>query len=125
MNVLNEKYKMKKIEKFREELQSKVVRMEAMETQLGLEINHLTFITEPDSESVTINFEVIATNGSSISDNIEFNFAFYDSKGNITEKDSIFFNAEKFRGFSIESGSFDLNTYAKNISKIVFYLSVF
>lgn len=114
---------MKEIKEFRKSLLSKVVRMEAIEAKFGIEINHLTLITEPDSEYIDVNFELLAKNGSSIDDDIYINFAFYDEDENICEKDDLCIYAEDFGGFSVESTTCNINTCAKNISKIVFYVS--
>lgn len=112
---------MEEIKAFRKSLLSKVVRMEAMEAKFGIEINHLTFVTEPDETDMTINFELLAPNG--ISENIYINFAFYDDDDGICAKDFVYIYADDFAGFAIESTSCDLNARASDISRIVVYPS--
>ena len=114
---------MDEIRQFRKDLLAKVTRMEAMEEKFGIQISHLSLITEPDSEYVQINFEVTPLTGSSITQDVDINFAFYDDEGTITLKSSIWIDSDKFRGFSIESSTFNINTKAYNISRIICYLS--
>lgn len=114
---------MEEIKKFRKSLLAKVVRMEALESKFGIEINHLSLITEPESEYITINFELLATNGSSILENVNINFAFYDKEDSISLKCNLYIDPDEFSGFSIESVTNNLNMYAMDISRIVIYPS--
>lgn len=114
---------MDKIKQFRKELLAKVTRIESMEEELGIQINHLSFITEPDSDLVNIYFEVTSLSGKKIPHDIDINFAFYDNDGTITLKDSVLIDRETFRGFSIESCCCYINTKACDISRILLYLS--
>lgn len=114
---------MDKIKQFRKELLSKVTRMEAMETELGLQINHLSIITEPDSDQVEINFELTSLSGKTLPQDVYINFAFYDDEGTITCKDSIYIISKKFKGFCIESCFCNINTKARDIARIIVYPS--
>lgn len=114
---------MDKIKQFRKDLLAKVTRMEALEEELGIQISHLSLITEPDSEYVSINFEVTSLSGSSIPQDITINYAFYDDDGFIVCTDDIYISSDKFRGFSIEHTSENLNTEARNIARVVIYPS--
>lgn len=114
---------MDEIKRFRKELLAKVTRMEAMEEEFGIQINHLSLITEPNSEYVAINFEVSALSGNTIPQDVDVNFAFYDDEGTITLKDSILIQSNKFRGFSVESVTCNINTEACNIVRVLIYPS--
>ena len=114
---------MEEIKEFRKSLQNRVIRREETEQKFGIEIKHLTFITEPESNYITINFELHARNGYSIPKDINIHFAFYDEEENIFLKDEISIDKDVLAGFSIENCCWDLNTYAKAIAKIVVYVS--
>lgn len=111
------------IKRFRKELLAKVTRMEVLEEEMGIQINHLSLITEPNSEYIDVNFEVIALSGNTISQDLKVNFAFYDDEGTITSKSSIWIESNKFRGFSVESCTCNIYTEACNIARILIYPS--
>lgn len=114
---------MDEIKLFRKELLAKVSRMEALEAEFGIRIEHLSLIAEPDSDYVQLNFEVFPLLGNTISQDVQINYAFYDDDGLITFKDSLVIWCEDFKGFSIESRNLYINTMARNITRVVFYPS--
>lgn len=104
----------------KQELTSKIERLEAFEDRCEVRIECLSAWFDPDYEQVKVMFELHPKSGVNLKESISVEIVLYNTKGQIIEKDSVWFNSDKFWGFEVSDCSIH-NAQIDEILKIRVY----
>lgn len=103
-------------------LLSKLVRMEALEQKLGIQLNHISMIPH-DNTCFYANFEVLSYNeGPQV--NLYVNIVVYDKNNYILTKEYGCIYKDEFFGFDVLSIFCNLSFDLQDISRILIYPSI-
>lgn len=115
---------MARTEKQLEELLlSKIIRMEALEMQFGIELRNITVVYY-SNDNVYINYEIVTSSGSELETGFQLNFVVYDKNNSIRQKSTSSFY-RKFELGNLQIGKTDLYLYTdiENVAKLLIYPS--
>lgn len=114
---------MTRTEKQLEELLlSKIIRMEALEMQFGIELRNLTVVYY-SNDGVYINYEIASMSGAELKMPFHLNFVVYDKNNSIRQKERSFYRKLELGNLQIDQTDLYLHTEIENVAKLLIYPS--
>ena len=103
-------------------LLSKIIRMEALEMQFGIELKNVTIVYQAN-DNVYINYEIVTLSGSELETAFHLNFVVYDKSNSIRQKRTSFYSKFELGNMQIDQKDLYLETDIEDVAKLLIYPS--
>lgn len=104
-------------------LLSRIIRMEALEVQFGIELRNLTVVFQKN-DNVWVNYEIALLSGTELKMPFHLNFVVYDKNNSIRQKGiSNTYHKFELGNLQIDQKDLYLHTDIENVGKVLIYPS--